>query len=166
MDKRRPKPSQPGSAPPAEAQPDGGSLPAGTATPPARVAVATVAVAAPAVAAPAGGETKVSPPRGASPSVRRAVIDSLATGLGQSWARRSREALHREGRAAAGGWPGTVGEATAYVAQALLSDQHQQPSPMLTTAERELLARAVYASARHEWLLHLDPEAPKQKREI
>jgi len=108
----------------------------------------------------------VSPPRGAPPGVRRAVIDSLATALGQSWARRSREALHREGRAAAGGWPGTVGEATAYVAQALLSDQHRLPSPMLTTAERELLARAVYASARHEWLRHLDPEAPKQKREI
>lgn len=156
MDKRRPKPSRPGSAPPAEARPNGGSLPAGAATPPAGVAVAAAAV----------GEAKVSPPRGAPPGVRRAVIDSLATALGQSWARRSREALHREGRAAAGGWPGTVGEATAYVAQALLSDQHRLPSPMLTTAERELLARAVYASARHEWLRHLDPEAPKQKREI
>ena len=109
--------------------------------------------------------TEVKPLR-APPSVRRAVIDSLATALGQSWARRSREALHREGRAAAGGWPGTVGEATAYVAQALLSEQHRLPNPMLTTAERELLARAVYASARHEWLRHLDPEAPKQKREV
>ncbi|HRI53957.1 MAG TPA: hypothetical protein PLW65_27650 [Pseudomonadota bacterium] len=156
MDKRRTKPLQPGSAPPAAVQPDGGSLPAGTATAPAGIAVA----------APAGSETKVSPPRGAPPSVRRAVIDALATAFGQSWARRSREELHREGRAAAGGWPGTVGEATAYVAQALLSDQHRLPSPMLTTAERELLTRAVYASARHEWLRHLDPEAPKQKREI
>lgn len=157
MDKRRPKPAPPGSAPPAEAQADGGSLPAAAAITSAGAAV---------VAAAAVGEVKVSPPRGAPPSVRRAVIDSLATALGQSWARRSREALHREGRAAAGGWPGTVGEATAYVAQALLSDQHRLPSPMLTTAERELLARAVYASARHEWLRHLDPEAPKQKREI
>ena len=111
-------------------------------------------------------EAKVTPLRAPPPSVRRAVIDSLATALGQSWARRSREALHREGRAAAGGWPGTVGEATAYVAQALLSDQHRLPNPMLTTTERELLARAVYASARHEWLRHLDPEAPKQKRDI
>lgn len=152
MDKRRPRPARPVSAPPAEALPAGGGLPAGL-------------MASPGGAAVAVAEPKVGSPRGAPPSVRRAVIDSLATALGQSWARRSREALHREGRAAAGGWPGTVGEATAYVAQALLSEQHRLPSPMLTTAERELLARAVYASARHEWLRHLDPEAPKQKRE-
>lgn len=156
MDKRRPRPLRPGSAPVAEAQPGEESLPEGAATPPVGVAVA----------AAAGSETKVSPPRGTPSSVRRTVIDSLAAALGQLWARRSREALHREGRAAAGGWPGTVGEATAYVAQALLSDQHRLPSPMLSPAERELLARAVYASARHEWLRHLDPEVPKQKREI
>ena len=111
-------------------------------------------------------EPKVIPLRAPAPGVRRAVIDSLANALGQSWAKRSREALHRDGRAAAGGWPGTVGEATAYVAQALLSDQYRLPNPMLTPAERDLLARAVYASARHEWLRHLDPEAPKQKRDI
>jgi len=111
-------------------------------------------------------EPKVIPLRAPPAGVRRAVIDSLATALGQSWAKRSREALHRDGRAAAGGWPGTVGEATAYVALALLSDQYRLPNPMLTPAERDLLARAVYASARHEWLRHLDPEAPKQKRDI
>lgn len=92
---------------------------------------------------------------------RRVAIDSLAATLGKSWARRSREELHCEGRAAAGGWPGTVGEATAYVAQALLSGQHRLPLPLLTTLERELLARGVYASARKEWLGHLDPEPAK-----
>lgn len=92
---------------------------------------------------------------------RRVAIDSLAAVLGKTWARRSREELHREGRAAAGGWPGTVGEATAYVAQALLSGQYRLPMPLLTTLERELLARGVYANARKEWLGHLDPEPAK-----
>ncbi len=149
MDKRKPKTPR-----------LAGALPLG---PGAAASPASASVAGSADPAVVVVETKA--PRAPTPGVRRAVIDALATALGQSWARRSREALHRDGRAAAGGWPGTVGEATAYVAQALLSDQHRLPNPGLTPAERDLLARAVYASARHEWLRHLDPEAPKQKRE-
>lgn len=156
MDKRKSKTPRPPSGQPSEL----GSV---GAVPPAGLSANGTALAAPAEPAVVTVEAKPRPP---APGVRRAVIDSLATALGQSWARRSREALHRDGRAAAGGWPGTVGEATAYVAQALLSDQYRLPTPVLTPAERELLARAVYASARHEWLRHLDPEAPKQKREI
>jgi hypothetical protein len=155
VDKRKPKTLRPASGqPPEVGAPSAHEVVAAPAGPPAEPVVVAVV------------EPKVIPLRAPPPSVRRALIDSLATALGQSWAKRSREALHRDGRAAAGGWPGTVGEATAYVAQALLSDQYRLPNPMLTPAERELLARAVYASARHEWLRHLDPEAPKQKRDI
>lgn len=155
MAARKPKAAQPGLGPLPElsrtaVQPGGALSPAGAVKPSSGLAPEAA--------------FKGSPPGEPVEERRRGVIDSLATALGKSWARRSREALHHEGRAAAGGWPGTVGEATAYVAQAMLSDQHRLP--MLTTAERSLLARQVYASARKEWMCHLDPEPPKQKREL
>jgi hypothetical protein len=88
------------------------------------------------------------------------LLEASAIALGQSWARRWREDLHREGRAAAGGWPGTLREARTHVEQLLVLEMRRLKMPLITGAERELAARTAYASARTEWRRHLDPEVP------
>ena len=56
-------------------------------------------------------------------------------------------ALRAEGRALAGGWPGTMSEARGW-ARAELTGMGVQP----THEELEWLARATYAQARDAWL--------------
>jgi hypothetical protein len=93
-------------------------------------------------------------------SERNTFLESSAIALGRSWARRWREDLHREGRAAAGGWPGTLREARARVERSLLLEMRRLEMPVITGPERELAARTAYASARIEWQRHVDPESP------
>ena len=91
---------------------------------------------------------------------RRKVIEESAIALGQTWAEGWRRDLHREGRPAAGGWPGTLREARTRVQQALLIEMRGRKMAAITEGEREIAARAAYASARTEWRRHLDPETP------
>ena len=79
-------------------------------------------------------------------------MNSAAGKLGVDWADRFREQLHRDGRPAAGGWPGTVAEARARVERLLLPALVQKRMPQATSAERAELARALYAAARQRWL--------------
>lgn len=91
---------------------------------------------------------------------RRRFIEESAIALGQTWAEGWRQDLHREGRPAAGGWPGTLREARTRVERALLIAMRGRKMPAITEVERELAARAAYASARNEWRRHVDPEVP------
>lgn len=91
---------------------------------------------------------------------RRKLIEERAVALGQTWAERCRQDLHREGRPAAGGWPGTLREARTRVEHALRIELGGRKMAAITEGEREIAARAAYASARDEWRRHLDPEVP------
>ena len=78
-----------------------------------------------------------------------ASLDALAKELGQAWAKEERDALHAEGRRAAGGWPGVRSEARNRAAR-FFADQ----SP----TERDRLATLLYHSARDCWLDAREPD--------
>ncbi|MGK3986604.1 hypothetical protein WMF37_36625 [Sorangium sp. So ce291] len=96
----------------------------------------------------------------AQTTARQRFIEQSATTLGQAWARRWRQDLHREGRPAAGGWPGTLREARTQVEITLPGEMLHRKMPAITGVERELAARTAYASARNEWRRHIEPETP------
>jgi hypothetical protein len=102
------------------------------------------------------------PPEHPAPpvSVRRSFIEQRAAALGRTWAESWREDLHREGRPAAGGWPGTLREARTRVGGTLAAEMLHRKMPVITEDERELAARTAYASARSAWRSLLDPELP------
>jgi hypothetical protein len=87
---------------------------------------------------------------------RRLSLERSAITLGRTWAEERRRELRAEGRLAAGGWPGTVREARLRVDRFLLDEL---PRQTVTDTEREVAARAAYASARSEWRRNADPEA-------
>ncbi len=76
--------------------------------------------------------------------LERAALDGAA-----AWAGQQIEAVRAEGRAVAGGWPGTMSEARgcARAQLALKGARH-------THDELEWLAHATYARARDAWLAH------------
>jgi hypothetical protein len=89
-----------------------------------------------------------------------ASLTESAVALGRTWAEEQCASLHREGRAASGGWPGTLREARIRVEQLLLQATLSPRSLALVTADqREEAARAAYASARHEWRRRAEPES-------
>jgi|APLow6443716910_1056828.scaffolds.fasta_scaffold197274_1 hypothetical protein len=78
-----------------------------------------------------------------------ANLDALAKELGQAWAKEERDALHAEGRRAAGGWPGVRSEARSRAAR-VFADQ--------APTERDRLATLIYHSARDAWLDQREPD--------
>ncbi len=92
--------------------------------------------------------------------LRRVFLEQSAISLGRSWAEQWRDDLHREGRPAAGGWPGTLREARARVEHHLHAEVTRRKISAVTGAEREFVARKAYASARAEWCQKAEPEAP------
>ena len=91
---------------------------------------------------------------------RGSTLDSWANALGKLWAQQCREALHRAGRAAEGGWPGTLSEAHTRLSNAVSLERAGFAA--LTRDESTQLARAVCASARLEWRAHLDIILPRE----
>jgi hypothetical protein len=91
---------------------------------------------------------------------RRALLDQTAVTVGRIWADQWRHDLRREGRAAAGGWPGTLREARIRVEHHLQDELARRTIAEVTGAERELLVRRAYASARAEWSSRAEPEGP------
>lgn len=75
------------------------------------------------------------------------AAESRAEESGRAWADAVREGLEREGRRAAGGWPGTVSEARARVADL------GEPAGA-SAGERDRLARVIYHAARSFWLMN------------
>jgi hypothetical protein len=91
---------------------------------------------------------------------RAELLDQTAVAVGRIWADQWRHDLRREGRAAAGGWPGTLREARIRVEHHLQDERARRTIAEITGAEREILVRRAYASARAEWSLKAEPEAP------
>jgi hypothetical protein len=85
------------------------------------------------------------------PSPRRAFIEATAAALGQTWAEDRRRDLHREGRLAAGGWPGTLHEARTLVGHAFVGRMKGRGLAAITEQERTLAVRTAYATARTAW---------------
>jgi len=95
------------------------------------------------------------PPHGAE---RRVLLEQRAIAGGEVWARQARQELLSEGRRAAGGWPGTMSEARARVAQFVLPWMTSEGMVAASSAETEQAARTLYASARSTWLSQRDHE--------
>jgi hypothetical protein len=81
---------------------------------------------------------------------RRRQLEERAAALGRTCAARQREALRAEGRRIAGGWPGTVREMRARVAELFPT----KAVNAFTEAEREIATRMAYASACRDWTKH------------
>jgi hypothetical protein len=99
-------------------------------------------------------------PGGVDASSRHAFIEATAAALGKRWAAGCCCDLHREGRPASGGWPGTLREARALVGRTLPAEMQSRSMNTITEVERELAVRTAYASARGEWRRHAAGEAP------
>jgi hypothetical protein len=90
--------------------------------------------------------------------VRRALLERGSVSAGTNWAASWREDLRKQGRPAAGGWPGTLSEARAHVTSFFLRELRQRSMLALTPEEREWTAKAAYAAARQDWLSHGEHE--------
>lgn len=89
----------------------------------------------------------------AAPGARRGALERGALRAGDAWAERVRERLASEGRAAQGGWPGTLSEARGLAAT--FSATLDRP---LTFEEGAWVARAIYARSKQAWLARSDPD--------
>ncbi len=83
----------------------------------------------------------------------RAALEQKAMLEGKRWAEQTRNQIHSERRAAAGGWPGTMSESRARAARLVVNGANKTLS-----SEPEWLARVVYASAKATWLASRDVE--------
>ena len=96
------------------------------------------------------------------PSRREEFGSSVQRGaeqVGQNWASQLRASIQLEHRRASGGWPGTLSEARTQVALFLLPWlQREGQGAVVTSEQREGVARLVYASARSAWLVERDAE--------
>jgi hypothetical protein len=82
-------------------------------------------------------------------AAKRTLEAKLET-AGREWAASVRLELHRQGRRAAGGWPGTMSEARAQIVQSLGAPVAPPPD------ELGRLARILYGAARTTWLMQRD----------
>jgi hypothetical protein len=94
-------------------------------------------------------------------AARRALLERVAGEAGDDWVERLSSELTAEHRAAAGGWPGTVGEARSWSRPYLLRHTTLS-SPPLTAEEFELSARMTYAHARRKWLACTNGGQPRK----
>lgn len=85
---------------------------------------------------------------------RKAMLTDGAITVGAEWASGWREAMRREGRAIAGGWPGTLPEARARVAAYFGAELARRRMPVMTTDELQVAVAATYEKARRDWLTH------------
>lgn len=104
-------------------------------------------------------ESDTDPKAPCGPAERQVILEQSAIALGLRWAEQQRRDLHREGRPAAGGWPGTIREARTRVEREILPEMLRRVMTPVTLEERERAARTAYASARAEWQRHAEPDA-------
>lgn len=76
-------------------------------------------------------------------------LEAIADDAGRSWAFAYADALVADGRDVAGGWPGTIGEARARIA----NKSRNQPFAgyVLTETNLESLTRRTYLAAKAAW---------------
>jgi hypothetical protein len=89
---------------------------------------------------------------------RRAWLEEGAIAASKLWVGGWREALRRQGRPAAGGWPGTVAEARAHVVAYFTAELHRRNMPALTHDELMWAAKTAYAAAKRDWRASCEPE--------
>ncbi len=97
---------------------------------------------------------EVAPPLPPIPDSRRVFLDTHATSAGTDWSAAIRSQLRRQGRAASGGFPGTLTEARVQVGHAVGNALARARMRGLLAEEREFSARVAYAAARKDWLAH------------
>lgn len=83
-----------------------------------------------------------------------------AEALGSEWALTLRTELDHENRSVCGGWPGTLSEARARVALIVSAACVVPGRTTVTIPELEIIASALYASARTAWRKYAQPEKP------
>jgi hypothetical protein len=91
---------------------------------------------------------------------RKGVLERAAIAVGVSWVAWWRDELRRQGRPAAGGWPGTISEARARVVARVSADLGRNYVNALTSDELEFLAKTAYGKARDDWRANMEPEEP------
>ncbi|HVJ17954.1 MAG TPA: hypothetical protein VM686_21185, partial [Polyangiaceae bacterium] len=97
------------------------------------------------------GPSLTAPP--AMTPERATVLTAAAVSSGARWAKSERALLRAEGRRAEGGWPGTLSQARNYVQSAV-----PKTGGSLSHDELAWMARAIYESARRDWLAFSEPE--------
>jgi hypothetical protein len=80
----------------------------------------------------------------------QAAVLTLVQQASAAWVATWRDALARDGRAMEGGWPGTMGEARAWVQTRVAPELARRGLPFPTTGA-VLAARDLYAGARMAW---------------
>ena len=88
-------------------------------------------------------------------STTSAALERAVEAAGHAWAIEWADALRREGRAVAGGWPGTLSEARVRVVACARQAGRQRTT---THAELERLTKKAYEAARTSWLSRCEPE--------
>jgi hypothetical protein len=83
---------------------------------------------------------------------RQELLDNTAESAGELWASARCVELGLEGRAAMGGWPGTVGEARARAGFAIRDVLRKRGMLGVTHAELVRASRVAYEAARRSWL--------------
>jgi hypothetical protein len=86
-----------------------------------------------------------------------------ALAIGARWAESFCDELRRDGRAVAGGWPGTSAEARARVTLYLGLELARRHMPLLTSDEVGWAARITYQKAKQDWLA-TPPSRAQSKR--
>ena len=80
------------------------------------------------------------------------ALELAVDAAGKAWAVGFAEALGREGRSVAGGFPGTISEARARVVQCIAGRPRA-----LSQSELDALTRRAYDAARRFWLQTAGP---------
>lgn len=87
---------------------------------------------------------------------RQTFLGKRAATLGMEWAKAWREELHRQGRPAAGAWPGTMSEARARVDQFIVPELVRRGMRSASDEERAEAVRVAYNAAKVHWNEHRD----------
>lgn len=77
--------------------------------------------------------------------------------MGVAWANELQKALRAENRRAAGGWPGTMREASFHFRK-LTGAWELMGGAGLSPVQSEQLTRALYGSAKETWHAQSEPE--------
>lgn len=91
---------------------------------------------------------------------RLELLTELSGAIALAWANSCREALHKEGRAASGGFPGTLTEARTRFLQRIGPELERRSLAPASYEEQEREARAIFRRARSEWLAWREDDLP------
>jgi hypothetical protein len=86
-----------------------------------------------------------------APTARRVLLAETSKQLGTAWAGEWFEELRVQGRAIAGGWPGTMSEARSRVRFNVDAQLTARAMPPLSHSELAETAQITYESARALW---------------